>query len=138
KFSGDWTDYHDFTARTTKKQLLIVGAGSDWTEFGGSDIIRTTADVQLETPSRWALYAALHGNVRRNDGDQNFDWGALAQAGYAITPVWEPFVRYDIVVIDNGGATAGATGQDAFDEFTIRLNYFPGKNGDLGHRGKFT
>jgi hypothetical protein len=129
KVFGKWADYKDFSARSTKEQLLVVGAGADWTQFEGADIVRTTIDAQFENATRWALYAALNGNFR-NDDDGDFDWGALAQAGYAINQKWEPFVRYDVVVIDDDGT-------DAYNEFTVGVNYFLGENGAFGHKAKF-
>lgn len=129
KLLGDWGDYRDFSARTTRRDLLVLGAGADYSQFGDADVLRTTIDAQYELPTRWAFYAALNGNIRRDDDSSDFDWGALAQAGYAIDRKWEPFVRYDMVSIDDGGI-------DAFNEFAVGVNYFP--DDSAGHRAKFT
>ena len=59
--------------------------------------------------------------------------GALGQVGYAINQKWEPFVRYDVVVLEDDTG-----GDDDYNEFTIGVNYFLGEDGAWGHRAKFT
>src|SRR5262249_21352749 len=46
---GDWKDYSDFTAKGTTKELLVFGAGGDWTQAGDNDIFHAAGDVQFET-----------------------------------------------------------------------------------------
>jgi hypothetical protein len=130
KLFGDWIDYKDFTAHLNKQNLFIVGAGFDWTQ-AAADVLRTTVDAQFETKSRWGLYGALNGQQRRADDDDDFDWGALAQAGYSFDPHWEPFVRYTLLVADD-------VGQDTYNEFAVGVNYYLGPDGQYGHRAKFT
>lgn len=137
KFKGDWANYRDFSARGNKEELLIAGAGIDWTQAGDSDIYRTTADVQWENTSGLGLYGALNGvctNVPSGDGEHRFDWGALVQAGYSLNPSWEIFGRYDVVALDDDYVT----GEDLFNEFTVGVNWFLGKDGAAGHRAKIT
>ncbi|HYO09325.1 MAG TPA: porin, partial [Tepidisphaeraceae bacterium] len=133
KLAGKWADYKDFTARQTKQDLFVIGAGADWTQEGGGDQILTTVDAQYKTPTGWSLYGALHGAQLRDDEDDNFSWGALGQVGYAINQRWEPFARYDIVSIDDA-----ADGQDTYNEFTAGVNYYLGDNGAAGHRAKLS
>jgi hypothetical protein len=135
KLAGKWADYRDFSARGTKENLLVVGAGANWNDGSADspDILRTTVDVQYETASRWNFYAELNGNVIDDAGDSSFDWGGLLQAGYAIDQRWEPFARYDVVVLDDN-----AGGNDAFNEFTIGVGYYLGPDGSYGTRAKVT
>jgi hypothetical protein len=134
KFFGDWANYKDFTAKGDKQDLLVVGAGYDWTENGDTDVIRTTADAQYENANGWNLYGALNGVCTNNDSSHRFDWGALVQAGYLIRPAWEIFGRYDVVSLDNDFVS----GENTFNEFAIGVNYYLGENGSALHRGKFT
>lgn len=137
KFKGDWANYRDFTAKGNKEELLIVGAGIDWTQAGDSDIYRTTADVQWENTSGLGLYGAVNGvctNVPSASGEHRFDWGALVQAGYLLNPSWEIFGRYDVVALDDDYVA----GEDLFNEFTVGVNWFLGKDGAAAHRAKIT
>lgn len=137
KFFGDWANYRDFSAKGNKEDLLIAGAGADWTQAGDQDIYRTTADVQWENISGLGVYGAINGvctNVPSGDGEHRFDWGALVQAGYLLNPSWEVFGRYDVVSLDDDYVT----GEDLFNEFTVGVNWFLGKDGAAGHRAKIT
>lgn len=141
KFSGNWADYKDFTAKNNKDTLLVVGGGFDWTQNGDTDIYRTTADVQWEGTNGLNAYAAVNGNftelgtVAAGAEDSRFDWGALAQVGYLLNPSWEVFGRYDVVALDSDFIT---TGEDTFNEFTVGVNYFLGANGSYLHKAKLT
>jgi len=137
KFSGDWKNYKDFTARATKKHLLVVGAGADWTQGWNTDVIFATADVQWETPKGLAVYAALLSNYFdfRNTATSGsrFDWGGLLQVSYLFTGNWESFARYDFTSLDDDSLP-----NDSFNEFTVGLNYYLGRDGSFGHRAKLT
>lgn len=137
KVSGEWAAYRDFSARGNKENLLVLGAGIDWTQAGDQDIYRTTSDVQWENTTGLGVYGALNGvctNVPSGNGEHRFDWGALIQAGYLLNPAWEVFARYDVVALDDDYMA----GEDLFNEFTIGVNWFLGKDGAAGHRAKIT
>lgn len=137
KFKGDWANYRDFSAKGNKEELLIVGAGIDWTQGGDQDTYRTTADVQWENASGLGIYGALNGvctNVPSASGEHRWDWGGLVQAGYLLNPAWEIFGRYDVVALDDDYVT----GEDLFNEFTVGVNWFLGKDGAAAHRAKVT
>lgn len=133
KLAGDWSAYRDFTAKNNKADLLVVGAGADWTQ-GDTDVIRSAVDVQWETTTGLGIFAAL--NVRHtgsDDGDDDAtDWGGLVQAGYLIDARWEPFARWAFVRFDD------SNGDDTFNEFTVGVNYYLGPDGSYLHRAKFT
>jgi outer membrane murein-binding lipoprotein Lpp len=133
KLAGKWFDYKDFTARQTKQDLLVFGAGAQFTESGDTDSTLATVDAQFETPTGWSLYGALHGRFLDDAGESSFDWGAIAQAGYSINPRWEPFVRYDIISLDDN-----ASGESAYNEFAIGVTRYLGENGSAGNRAKIT
>jgi hypothetical protein len=136
KLAGKWADYRDSSARGTAEGLLVLGTGADWTDGsdGSPDVLRTTVDLQFETASRWNAYAALNGNVVEGADGSSFDWGGLVQGGYAIDQRWEPFVRYDLVVLED----SASGDDDAYNEFTTGVNYFLGAQGRYGHRAKVT
>jgi hypothetical protein len=142
KLFGKWADYRDFTAKGTDKPLLVIGAGTDWTEDGDTDVVLGTLDVQWEHPRGLTTYAALlasHSRTGEEDDDggngdddnRTLDWGGLLQAGYLIDARWEPFARYDVLRLDAG---PGRT----FHEFTIGVNHYLGDRGQAGHRAKLT
>lgn len=133
KLLGDWGDYKDFTAKGTKADLLVLGAGADWTQRGGGDAVLTTIDAQWESPSGLGLYAALHGNFFNDDGEDRVDLGGLVQAGYLFAPQWEVFGRYDLVALDDSGGD-----EETFNEFTVGVNHYLGKDGNALHRAKLT
>jgi hypothetical protein len=140
KVMGNWGDYNDFTAKGTKQDLLVIGAGVDWSQRGDGDQIAAAADAQWE--STWGLgiyggllYRYLNSNIA---GDDSNDWGLLIQAGYLLNPSWEVFGRWDFVKFDNTVAFAPGNDEDWFNELTIGVNYFLGNDGSALHRAKFT
>jgi hypothetical protein len=133
RLKGDWADYKDFTAKGTKADLLVFGAGGDYTQAGDSDILRSTLDAQWENTTGLAVYGALHGNFSDGPADEAFDWGAIAQVGYLLNKKVEVFGRYDVIKLDETGSD-----NDTFNEFTIGANYFFGHDGAYLHRAKFT
>ncbi|MEA2735975.1 MAG: hypothetical protein QOE14_2426, partial [Humisphaera sp.] len=97
------------------------------------DTTLTTVDAQFKTPTGWSLYGALHGRFLDDAGESSFDWGAIAQVAYSINPRWEPFVRYDIISLDDN-----AGGESAYNEFAIGVTRYLGENGSAGNRAKIT
>jgi hypothetical protein len=140
KAFGDWANYRDYTAKGVKTDLLVLGAGIDYTQRDGSDQYLPTADVQWKSPTGWAAYAALYVRqieFRGGTGDDSrFDWGAQGQLSYLLNKQWELFGRYDITVFDEDFVATGA--EDTFHEITAGLNYYLGKEGAAGHKAKVT
>jgi hypothetical protein len=141
KAFGDWRDYRDLTAKGNKEDLLVLGAGGDWTQTGDGNSLVGAADAQWETAAGLAVYGG--GLVQHLDsalsltGDEETNWGLIGQVGYMFTPSWELFARYDYTRFDNDAA-AGASGEDSFNEVTVGFNYYMGANGAAAHRAKFT
>lgn len=137
KVFGDWANYKDYTAKGNKDDLLVLGAGADWTQVGDRDTYRTDIDAQWENTTGVNVYGELNGVITNQPSagdDQRIDWGGLVQAGYLFAPNWEVFGRYDLVKLDSDFVT----GNDTFNEFTVGLNYFLGDKGVYLHRAKIT
>jgi hypothetical protein len=140
KLFGNWADYKDLTAKGSKENLLVFGAGADYTDRDGAGVLLSTADVQFEATDKLVIYGAVHGNFTdphenaSGNGIHRFDWGALAQAGYLVTKQVEVFGRYDVVKLDSDAVT----GEDTFHEITGGVNYYLGKDGQYLHRAKFS
>jgi hypothetical protein len=145
KLMGDWKQYDDFTAMGNKTDLLVVGAGADYTEAGDASVLFHTFDVQWEPQAvnGLSLYAAYVG-VYRDFGDPGgldaspYDFGFLVQGGYMLSPRVEVFGRYDYINLDGDapgtlGIAAADAGSDDLHEFTVGMNYFL-----KGHAAKFT
>ncbi|QOV91563.1 porin family protein [Humisphaera borealis] len=144
KLAGDWRDYTDFTARGTKKDLLVVGGGFNFDTADNLNALMYTADVQWEPSSVRGLsvYAAFVGMSRDfrsvpagQTGSPN-DWGFVAQAGYALSPAWEVFGRYSFTKLDDAGpGTLGnaARVNDTIHEIAAGVNYYL-----MDHAAKFS
>ncbi len=136
-FSGTRKAYNDFTALGTTEDLLVLGAGADFSQGGDSDALFHTIDLQYENTSGLGLYGALHG-VSRDVGAGSpvpagtyYDWGALAQGAYLFGRSLEGFVRYDVSFLDDDALPAGA--EDTVHEITVGANYY-----FQGHKVKLT
>ena len=128
---GKWSQYEDFTALGNKQDLLVFGAGVDFTEAGNNDVLLHTVDVQFET-RRLGLYGAYLGrsikDARIGTGaaahDQNgYDWGFIAQAAYLLDEHLEPFVRYDYINFDKD-LLATSVQENIVHEITAGVNYY--------------
>ena len=140
KAFGDWKAYNDFSAMKNKESLLVIGAGADWSQSGDTDALHATIDAQWEGAGALGVYGALlMQHVEPGAGlDDVTNFGGMVQAGYMLTPAWEIFGRYGIIIFDDDQPTADGGGEDTFNEFTLGFNYFLGDNGAAGHRAKFT
>jgi len=147
KVAGNWTDYSDFTALNTRKDLLVLGGGFNFDTADNLNAIMYTIDVQWEPADVHGLgvYGAVVGMHRefRNlpaggNGSAN-DWGLTVQAGYLLAPRWEVFGRYTYMKLDDhapaGPGTLGAAARitDVIHEVTGGVNYYL-----RDHAAKFT
>ena len=140
KVFGDWAAYKDLTAKASKENLLVVGAGADYTDRDGADVLLSTVDAQYELADRLVVYGAVHANYtdpHEGTGDPSrFDWGVLGQVGYLLNKKWEVFGRYDVVALDEDAVDDGD--EDTFHEITGGVNYYLGKDGAFLHRAKLS
>ncbi len=138
---GDWSDYRDFTAKNSKADTLVFGAGADWSQAGNADLFIATVDAQWENRGGLGLYGALivaHRDEDFTGGDDSMDLGLLVQAGYLLNPQWEIFGRLDMLLFDEDLALSGGNTEDTFFELTAGVNYYLGANGSYMHRAKIT
>lgn len=142
KVMGDWKDYRDFTAKGTKNDLLVIGAGGDWSQAGNGNSVVGTVDAQWENGGGLALYGAfiirsLDAELTGLAEDQT-DWGGLVQVSYLLTPAWEIFGRGDLVTFDTDRVFPDGNTEDMFYELTVGVCHYFGDNGSAGHRLKMT
>jgi hypothetical protein len=124
KLFGDWKSYSDFTALGNKKDLLVIGAGADWSQNGDMNIYRHDVDVQWET-GPIGVYAGFYGRYTDANGSPStWDWGLIAQASYLLNSQWEVFGRYDYLHLDN----VASGNEDTFHEVTVGVNYYVHKH----------
>jgi hypothetical protein len=137
----NFKSYNDYSAVGNKNvDLLVLGAGFDWSESGDLDQFRHTVDAQWEPSSvpGLALFGAYVGRYSKvgtsaPGGDDSFyDWGFLVQAGYMLNDKFELFGRYDYTDFDSNSLAAGT--QTRYCEITAGMNYY--FSGD--HSAKFT
>ncbi|MEA2707451.1 MAG: hypothetical protein QOF78_52 [Phycisphaerales bacterium] len=134
KLFGNWADYSkEFTARSTKENVLVVGAGGDFSQDGDTNQALFVLDALYKISGRWSIFGALNGRTLDNGTDDSFTWSALGQVGYAIDQRWEPFARYDVISFDDPGA-----GREVFNELAVGVNYYLGDNGSAGQRAKLS
>ncbi|HYE18843.1 MAG TPA: porin [Tepidisphaeraceae bacterium] len=127
KVFGDWKAYSDQTALGTKTDLLVVGAGFDWSENGDTEVVRHAVDAQFET-GKLGLFGAFVGRYTERASDSTWDCGALVQAGYLIDAQFEIFGRYSYLKLDDA-----STDENQFHEITVGANYYL-----KGHSAKVT
>jgi outer membrane murein-binding lipoprotein Lpp len=120
-----------FTSLGNKQELLIAGAGADYSEAGANSVFFHTADVQYNNTTGFAFYAAYLGAYRDLNSKQGvapgnyYDPGFLIQAAYLVTDRLEPFVRYDYTYLAGKSEAASLGVKDhAVQEITVGANYY--------------
>jgi hypothetical protein len=135
---GDWKSYKDFSAQRNKENLLVIGAGIDYSDAEvDGEVLTAAIDAQFETDKLGVFGAIVLQAVDETltpTGDDWTNWGIVLQAGWMLNPAWELFGRYDVTAFDEDVIPS----EDTFHEFTVGVNYFCGDNGSAGHRAKFT
>lgn len=128
---GARNSYKDFTARGNKEDLLVVGAGVDYTSYEGEGDYRHTVDVQWENTGGLSVYGAYIANYidSRDADDEFYNWGLVAQVGYMVNDAWEVFGRVGYSQFDEE-----FFGDDTWCEMTIGANWYVGG----GHNAKVT
>jgi hypothetical protein len=143
KILGDqaaWGEYSALTALGDKSELLVAGAGFDWTQAGSNNGVFWTVDAQYDNPNGLSAYAALlgqHGSIPGTSlaipsGNYN-SYGALLQAGYMLNANWEPFARWDFTHLDGALGSVAYGAEHNVHEITIGVNYY-----FYGERAKVT
>jgi len=124
KVMGDWKNYDDFSSMKTEKDLLVIGAGLDYTEGGSDHTVLHTIDAQWES-GQVGLYGAFLGAWSEDGEDDSYNWGAVLQASYLVDANWELFGRFSYLDVE------GDT--DELYEITAGANYY-----FYGHNAKAT
>jgi hypothetical protein len=141
KTMGDWADYRDFTAKNAKADLLVFGAGADWSQAGNANLFIATADAQWENRGGLGVYGAIvfaHRDEEFTGTDDSTDLGFVVQAGYLLNPSWEVFGRLDVLLFDEDIILSAGNTEDTFIGITGGVNYYLGPNGSYMHRAKIT
>jgi hypothetical protein len=138
KATGNWQNYRDFTARGTTDNMLVFGAGVDYTEAGDTAQLLHVVDAQYERPGGLGLYAAYLGRAVRNNAGpiasnggatgtkataDTYDATVRVTAGWAIGEHWEHFVRYEYINFDPAELPPTA-GHRYLNSITLGSNYF--------------
>jgi len=129
---GNYAGYDQFTTNGNKEDLLVVGAGLDWTQGGANNFIFHTIDVQWNPQSvaGLSLYGAAIGvyrdlsdsNTLAGGDDSIYDAGFLVQAGYMLNDKWEVFGRWDWTALDDDALPDGF--ENNIHEITAGVNYY--------------
>jgi len=120
KVFGDWKSYADQTALNNKHDLLVIGAGGDWSQADRVNTYRHAIDLQWET-GPLGVFAGFVGRYTDTSGaGSNWDWAVVGQVGYMLNAQWEVFGRYDYMRLDN----VASGSEDTFHEVTAGLNYY--------------
>lgn len=134
KVLGDWRDYDHFTSLGNHGDLLVLGAGADFTEAGHTNALRHVVDVQwnIGPVGLFADYLGRYtsGNAAGRGGD-TYDPSVRIQASYLFTRRWEAFARYDYLHLD--GREFKLATQTNVHEITVGANYYL-----YGQSAKFT
>ncbi len=131
KLMGDWGDYTKFNPIGLKRDLLVTGAGADYTQAGDTGFLLHTVDAQYMLTTGWSFYGAYLARAIQDGpvssgapapaGFDGYDWSLEGQVGYLIDK-WEPFVRYTYTNFDSAEFPAGA--ENVVHEITVGVNYF--------------
>jgi hypothetical protein len=144
-----WNGYDSLSAYGAKSDLFIVGGGLEWDEAANFDNIYLTLDGQYTTRCGLSIYCALLEDYADWSDNSNSppqsplntdaagsypNFGCIIQVGYRIKPQVEPFLRYDVAVLNSRYADILAFGNKApggdaratanNHEFTAGVNYY--------------
>lgn len=126
-----YTEYDQFTSLGARQNILVVGAGADYTQAGANYLIAHSADVQFNSPCGFSAYAAYVATYRSLDANQGvppghyYDPGFQAQAAYVIGQRIEPYVRYDWIHLDPSSTKAvSGINSHLIQELTAGANYY--------------
>jgi hypothetical protein len=147
KVMGNWKDYDQITAYGNKSDLLVFGAGIDYSEAGKDAQLTHAFDVQYGAASGLFLYGSYMGRYTRHNigiplgapvgtaygtpgasGLNTYEPSVVFQVNYTIDAHWEPFARYEYIHL--AGTPAGS--DNNVQEITGGVGYwFHGHNAKL-------
>jgi len=126
KVFGDWKGYDQFSAQGLKHDLLVFGAGADYTEFGHTGALTHVADVQYTLVNGFSIYGAYLGrytarNSAAADSD-TYDSTVRVFASYMVNDKLEPFVQYQYINFDAAELAPGT--ENTVHDITVGMNYY--------------
>ena len=147
KVMGNWKDYDQLTSYGDKSDLLVVGAGTDYSEDGKDAQFTHAFDAEYASTSGQFLYGSYIGRYTRHNlgipngsgvggslatpgvsGHDTYEPSLLLQASYLVDKHWEPFVRYEYLHL--AGTAAGSDNE--VQEISGGVGYwFHGHNAKL-------
>ena len=124
-----YSEYDQFSALGDTQDILVLGAGADYSQAGSNSVIFHSADLQYDTTKGLSAYVAYLGTSRDLHANQGiarpgiyYDAGFVVQAAYVIQNRFEPFARFDFTHL----APHSITGLDSDNtqELTVGANYY--------------
>jgi len=137
KWAGDWKQALDFTSFPQSPFFGMVGVAGAWQSGGDTfnttdvDVGAVTADVSLEGDGWNAFAEAVYRHIDPDAGTALNDWGFGVQGGIFVSPKWELFARWDIILPDNDRSP----NDDDFNTLTFGANNYIMQD---SHAAKFT
>jgi hypothetical protein len=117
-----------FTSLGYQQNILVAGAGADFSQAGSNDVIFHTVDLQYNTANALSIYAAYLGAYRDLHTNQGvapgayYDPGFEFQVAYLFVQKIEPFARYDYTHLHPASVTGLAS--HVAQEITLGVNYY--------------
>jgi len=145
KVEGNWGDYNQFSALNDTKELMVLGAGADYSYGGDFNTLSHTADIQYDSPNGLSAYAAYFGRYTEHNpgipsgapvstsfasgspqtGQDTYEPSVMVQAGYLIDGKIEPYVRYEYMHLQGTAIPSGFTFvQNNVSEISIGAHYY--------------
>jgi len=143
--AGAWGQFKDFSAWSKDPGLGVMLGGAVHYEAAETGMgtgannkeLRWTADLSVETGGLGVYLAGYgrHTDLAASDGRPDVDdYGFEIMAGYMVIPdTLEPFVRYEMILQDDGRAGAGPGVDNEIALVTAGFNWYHRK-----HNAKFT
>jgi hypothetical protein len=139
KLMGDWNNYNRFTALDLKKDLLVIGAGADYTEAGSTASLTHVVDAQYDMGNGFSAYAAYLGRYTKDNAGpigtngastttathpDTYDSTARLMLAYLYNQHLEPFIRFEYIQFDPAELTPGTERGGNIDDITLGANYY--------------
>jgi len=126
-----YNEYEQFSALHAKQDILVVGAGADYSQAGDNYLMAHSADIQYDAVCGFSAYAAYFGTYRDLHTNQGiapgsyYDSGFEVQAAYVINQHFEPFIRYEWMHLDNISLVKKSLlNSDLIQALTLGANYY--------------
>jgi hypothetical protein len=126
-----YNEYDQFSSLHDKQDILVLGAGADYTQASSNSLIAHSVDIQYNNTNGLSAYAAYVGTYRSIHANQGvpagyyYDPGLVAQVGYLIDQHFEPFVQYSWIHLDPA-STRAVTGLNSHlvQQLVVGANYY--------------